>query len=64
MRRTTRLTLVFDEFRHAQLVAEAVLDEHEGNPDCDLAILARQFLLLVKRKARATARMSATLKAI
>jgi hypothetical protein len=38
------------EFDHAVKLAHAVLDRHFGDPDDDLAVLARQFLRSVERE--------------
>lgn len=55
---THKPTLVFDEFAHAKKVAAALLDRPHADPDDDVSILARQFLRLVERRARATVRLS------
>lgn len=48
--RKGRLSFVFDELKHARVVAMRLLDEHEADPDCDLAILCRQFLNMNARE--------------
>lgn len=40
------------EFDHAIKLAHKVLDRPSGDPDDDLAVLARQFLRSVEREAR------------
>ena len=38
------------EFDHAVKLAHKVLERHSGDPDDDLAVLARQFLRSVERE--------------